>query len=345
MIPKRKYPADFEQLARVLCHETPDRPVLFEYFVNALLISFFNGRPFEAAETPEQKIRDIIGFFHKARYDYATIPSRYFGRFSFIPADHEKKATVSLNEGCVITDRQSFENYNWPNPEQGDFCLLDKMASELNDGMKFVISAPGGLLENVTSLVGFENLCFMLYEDEELSKAIFDAVGSRLLRFYEICSSVPAVGALIVNDDWGFKTQTMIPPEMLRELVFPWHKKIVEAIHQNRKFAILHSCGNLEAVMDDVVNELKYDAKHSFEDAIIPVEDFWKQWHGKIAVLGGIDVDFLTRSNPEDITIRCHKILENTGSHSFALGSGNSITGYIPIENYFAMIKTVTKTG
>jgi uroporphyrinogen decarboxylase len=343
MIPKRKYPADFEQLARVLRRETPDRPVLFEYFVNVGLISFFNGRPFEAAETPEDKIRDIIGFFHGAGYDYATIPSRYFGGFSFTTADHEKKATVSLNEGSVITDRQSFENYNWPNPEQGDFGLLDKMASELNDGMKFVISAPGGLLENVTSLVGFENLCFMLYENEELSKAIFDAVGSRLLRFYEICSSVPAVGALIVNDDWGFKTQTMIPPEMLRELVFPWHKKMVETIHQKGKFAILHSCGNLEAVMDDIVDELKYDAKHSFEDAIIPVEDFWQQWHKKIAVLGGIDVDFLARSNPELIKTRCQNLLENTGLKAWALGSGNSIPNFVPIENYMAMIETATE--
>jgi len=343
MISNRKYPADFEQLVRVFRRETPGRPVLFEYFVNAELISFFNDRRFELAVTPEEKIRDIIGFFHKAGYDYATIPSRYFGGFSFTTADHEKKATVSLNEGCVITDRQSFENYNWPNPEQGDFGLLVKMATELKDGMKFVVSAPGGLLENVTSLVGFENLCFMLYEDEELSKAIFDAVGSLLLKFYEKCSSVPAVGALIVNDDWGFKTQTMIPPEMLRELVFPWHRKMVESIHQNRKFAILHSCGNLEAVMDDIVDELKYDAKHSFEDTIIPVEDFWQQWHKKIAVLGGIDVDFLTRSNPETIGNRCRKLLETTGLQSFALGSGNSITGYIPVENYIAMIETATE--
>jgi uroporphyrinogen decarboxylase len=151
------------------------------------------------------------------------------------------------------------------------------------------------------------------------------------------------VGALIVNDDWGFKTQTMIPPEMLRELVFPWHKKMVEAIHQNKKFAILHSCGNLESVMDDIVTELRYDAKHSFEDAIVPVEDFWQQWHKKIAVLGGIDVDFLSRSNPETIGNRCRKLLETTGLQSYALGSGNSITGYIPVENYMAMIKTATE--
>jgi uroporphyrinogen decarboxylase len=118
---------------------------------------------------------------------------------------------------------------------------------------------------------------------------------------------------------------------------------MVEAIHKNQKFAILHSCGNLEAVMDIIVDELKYDAKHSFEDAIIPVEDFWQLWHGKIAVLGGIDVDFLARSTPELITKRCRKILELTELKAYAMGSGNSITGYIPIENYLAMINPVLK--
>jgi uroporphyrinogen decarboxylase len=95
--------------------------------------------------------------------------------------------------------------------------------------------------------------------------------------------------------------------------------------------------------MDDIVDELKYDAKHSFEDTIIPVEDFWQQWNKNIAVLGGIDVDFLARSNPEIIGNRCRKMLETTGLQSYALGSGNSITGYIPIENYLAMIDTATE--
>jgi uroporphyrinogen decarboxylase len=95
--------------------------------------------------------------------------------------------------------------------------------------------------------------------------------------------------------------------------------------------------------MDDIIDELKYDAKHSFEDTIIPVEDCWQKWHKKIAVLGGIDVDFLSRSNPETIGKRCKKMLETTGLQSYALGSGNSITGYIPIENYKAMIEIVSE--
>jgi uroporphyrinogen decarboxylase len=341
MIFERKYPADFTQLEKVLRRQKPDRPVLFEYFVNGELISYVNGESFAALDNRADQIRAIIRFFHKAGYDYATIPSRYFNAFSFENTDHEKKATVSLNEGSAITDRKSFDSYNWPNPEQGNFELLQDLVLELPEGMKFIVSAPGGVLENVIDLVGFERLCFMIFEDEELTKAIFNEVGARLLRFYEICSAIESVGALIVNDDWGFKTQTILSPDMLRQFVFPWHKKIVETIHQNGKYAILHSCGNLTEVMDIIVDELKYDAKHSFEDNILAVEQAWKLWHERIAILGGIDMDFLVRSEPEAIKKRCRNMLELTGSQAYALGSGNSIPTYVPIDNYLAMIDVI----
>lgn len=343
MIAPRKYIADFYQLEKVFCIQKPDRPVLFEYFMNGDLFSYINGSSFSALNNPMGQIEAIIKFFHKTGYDYATIPSRYFGAFSFETASHDKKSTVSLNQGSVITDRKSFDLYNWPNPEKGDFELLNQMSTYLIDGMKFIVPGPGGLLENVIDLVGFENLCFMMYEDEELVKKIFDEVGSRLLRFYEICSSLAPVGALIVNDDWGFKTQTMLSPDTLRQFVFPWHKKMVEAIHQNGKYAILHSCGNLADVMDNIVVNMEYDAKHSFEDNILPVEQAYELWHRRIAIMGGIDMDFLVRSNPETIKKRCRMMLEMTDSKAYALGSGNSIPTYVPIENYLAMIGVVNE--
>lgn len=343
MIKTRKYAADFHQLEKVLCRQKPDRPVLFEYFVNGELISYVNGQSFSAIDKPVDQIKSIIRFFHRSGYDYATIPARYFGAFSFETAVHGKKATVSLNEGSLIQDRKSFDLYDWPNPEIGNYDLLHQSANELMDGMKFIAAGPGGLLENVINLVGFERLCFMIYEDEELVKTIFDEVGSRLLRFYEIVSSISSVGALIVNDDWGFKTQTMLSPETLRQLVFPWHKKMVEAIHRNGKYAILHSCGNLANVMDDVIDEMRYDAKHSFEDLILPVERAWESYHQRIAILGGIDIDFLVRSGTDAIKSRSLNMLDISGSEGYALGSGNSIPTYVPIENYLAMIEAVNE--
>ena len=339
MIGSRKYIADFTQLEKVFLRQQPDQPVLFEYFVNGELISFVNREDFSSLSGREDQIKSIISFFHKTGYDYATIPSRYFEVPSFDTFSHERKETASQNEGFVITDQNSFEIYCWPDMEKGQYNILEKTAPSLVDGMKFIVSGPGGLLENVINLVGFENLCFMIYENEELVRLIVDQVGNRLLRFYELSSSVKSVGALIVNDDWGFKSQTMFSPDFLRQFIFPWHKRMVEAIHRNRKFAILHSCGNLSDVFGDIIDDMNFDAKHSFEDNILPVEQAYALYHDRIAILGGIDIDFLVRSNPVTIGDRCRKLLEFTGMRAYALGSGNSIPSYVPMENYFAMVK------
>jgi uroporphyrinogen decarboxylase len=337
----RKYPPDFNQLLKVLRRERPDRPVLFEYFTNNKLNAILAGRAGFEPVSQLDNFKLTIEAFTNAGYDYVTIPSRFYPSLKFETAVHSKKASISQNEGAIITNRETFESYHWPDPDNGDYSVFNKYAPLLPGNMKFVTPGPGGVLENAIDLVGFERLCYMIYEDESLAEAVFDAIGSRLLQFYRNCASAESVGALIINDDWGFKTQTIFDPENMRRFIFPWHKKIVEAIHQQGKPAILHSCGNIYRMLDEIIDDLAYDAKHSFEDVILPVEEAYLQWGDRIAILGGIDMDFLVRSTPEKIAGRARQLLQLTGSKGYALGSGNSIPEFIPVENYLAMISVI----
>jgi uroporphyrinogen decarboxylase len=125
----------------------------------------------------------------------------------------------------------------------------------------------------------------------------------------------------------------------MRRFVFPWHKRIVAAAHAAGRPAILHSCGNLSLVMDDVIDDMKFDGKHSYEDAIQPVEEAYEQYGRRIAVLGGIDVDFVCRAASEEIHRRSKAMLERSAKRGgYALGTGNSVPAYVPDEGYFAMI-------
>jgi uroporphyrinogen decarboxylase len=94
--------------------------------------------------------------------------------------------------------------------------------------------------------------------------------------------------------------------------------------------------------MDDIIDVIQYDAKHSFEDTILPVEQAYEKWKGRIAVLGGMDLDYIIRSNPEDVFKRALEMLQRTEQRGgYALGSGNSIPKYVPDESYLAMISAV----
>jgi len=318
---------------------------LFEFFLNGPFYEKLAGKKL-GKEGKDWKWGGanpvVIGAFKNAGYDYVTC---YGSDIAFDAGDIEKKETISLNAGNAIRDRESFKSYDWPDPDAFDYSRLSGAESLLPDGMKLIVFSPGGVLENVIFLVGFESLCMLLVDDPDLMKDIFDAVGQRLVRYYEICAAYDTVGALISNDDWGFKTGTMLSPADLRRLVFPWYKRIVEAIHAAGKPAILHSCGKLDEVMDDIIEDMKFDAKHSFEDAITPIEEAYERWGGRIAILGGIDLDFICGSSPEQIRERCKAMLAKTEKKGgYALGTGNSVPEYVPYENYLAMIKSVTET-
>ena len=95
--------------------------------------------------------------------------------------------------------------------------------------------------------------------------------------------------------------------------------------------------------MDDIIDDMRYDGKHSYEDTICPVEEMYERYHDRIAILGGIDLDFVCRSTPEAVHARAKAMLERSASRGgYALGSGNSIPAYVPDANYFAMTSAAT---
>jgi len=332
---------DFENFIRIINRESTDKRALFELFLNKTLYEKLAGRPMpdEGKSVTLEKLKFLIDAFKNAGYDYATT---FACNYQFQHDNHLVKQTISLNIGAVISDRRSFENYPWKDMVESEFSCLDEISDYLPGNMKLNIMSPGGVLENVIQLAGFDALCFMMYEDEQLFADLFDAVGKRLLEYYEIAARYDSVGILTVNDDWGFKTQTFFSVETMRKYVFPWHKKIVEAIHKQGKPALLHSCGNLAAVMDDIIDDMRFDAKHSFEDSIITIEDAYSLWGDRICLLGGIDVNFLISKPVEEIKKRCKAILSATCEKGgYMLGSGNSIPDYIPQEKYFAMISCI----
>ena len=334
---ENKREPDFGNMLKILRREKPDRPALFELFLNEGLYSNLAGANLADAKNDFERYSIIIEAFMNAGYDYATV---YGSKMAFETGRQQSAGakTVSLNEGSVIHDLQSFKEYPWPDPDAYDYSCLENLAASLPRGMKLMVMGPGGVLENAIALAGYEQLCYMIADDPGLVEAIFEQVGSRLVRYYEICSSFDTVGMVMSNDDWGFKGQTMLSVEDMRRYVFPWHKKIAETIHKAGKPALLHSCGNLTQVMDDIINDMKYDAKHSFEDNIMPVEEAYERWGSRIAILGGIDVDFICRSAPEEVFERSRAMLKRAEERGgYALGSGNSIPYYVPVENYFAM--------
>lgn len=335
---------DFRNFELMLQKKPAPRPVMFDFIIGEEKEKMLIGDT-RRTDTEFWRVVSNVKAFEAAGFDHASIVVRGL-TFPRKTEDHPGVQTKSLNGGATIVDWKSFSEYPWPEISACDFSILAEAGKHLAPGVKFIPFSLDGILENTIGIMGYENLCLALYDDPELVEAVFQNVGRRIDQYFTECLKHPEVGAILCNDDWGFNTQTMIAPDLLRKHVFPWYRKIVEKAHACGKYAILHSCGCFRDILEDIVADMKFDGRHSYEDKIMGVEDAYELLHPRLAVLGGMDVDFLARSTPAAVRERVKKMLERTASRGgYALGSGNSIPDYIPNENYAALLEAAYEAG
>jgi uroporphyrinogen decarboxylase len=196
-----------------------------------------------------------------------------------------------------------------------------------------------GIFEHLSFIMSLEGLSMALYDAPDLVQAITDKIGSLLVKFYEHLLDLDHLIAIFPGDDMGFRTGTLIKPDALRKYCLPWHKRFAAMTHARDLPYFLHSCGNLSTIMEDLITDIKIDGKHSYEDAIIPVQDFQMKYGNRIAILGGIDLNILAAGTPEDVRKHARFLMETCGARGrYAIGSGNSIPSYVPVQNYLAMV-------
>jgi uroporphyrinogen decarboxylase len=238
-----------------------------------------------------------------------------------------------------ITTWEEFEAYPWPDTESAGTTALEWYEENLPDDMCVLGGLTGHFAENLSWLMGYETLCYSLYDQPDLVQAITD-------RCFEIDVSVTRqlmeferVKMVWGSDDMGFRTGTLISPEDLRSLVLPGHKALAQITHDAGRLYLLHSCGNLAEIMDDLIDDVQIDAKHSFEDTIVDIREAKGLWGDRVALLGGIDMDFMCRADESAIRQRVFDTLnECMPGGGYCLGTGNTVANYIPLDNYIAML-------
>ena len=238
-----------------------------------------------------------------------------------------------------ITSWDEFEAYPWPDVANIDTRALEWYEENLPDDMCVLARGAGNLCEYLTWLMGYETLCYALYDRRDL----VEAIAKRLLekdravvrRFLEF----DRVKIVWASDDMGFRSATLISPDDMREFVLAGHRELAEISHVAGRPYILHSCGNVNEIMDELRENVKIDGKHSFEDTIEDVRELKGGYGSRIALLGGIDVDFLCRASEPDVRRRVRETLVTCHpGGGYCVGSVNSVANYVPVDNYLAMV-------
>lgn len=331
----------------------PDIVPLYEHFVDDPIIEKIMGCDFSKIDPSTRSgqmavWQERIAFYQQMGYGYVPLElgPLFAPRDNLITSDtalYSRGDRGWVNEhGGMITGMADLENpAYWPHGDAAfDYATFEAIAALVPDGMKIIGGASGGPFEHASFLMGLEPLSVAMYDDPPFVKRYFEQIGQTLVEIAARLVRLDKLGIYRFGDDMGYKTATMLSPKQLRQYVLPWSKQVIEVVHRAGKPFILHSCGNLEKIMDDLIDDVRIDAKHSFEDVIMPVSEVKRRWGDRVAILGGVDVDFLCRSAPAEIMERTKRVMDACSrGGGYAIGSGNTIANYVPVENYLAMLK------
>lgn len=358
--------ADFEYLRKVLMRETTEGPVpIIELVVDVEIMSEASGVDFpveglhqllamdreptqESIELGVRLIELSVAFCETVGYDYATMtPLIPIRRTPLQPKENPqqdgKVRTWQNEHQGLIMNRDDFDAFEWPGVDSINMMPIEYCATKMPEGMKVMVFI-FGIFEDLKTLMGFEQMAIKSIEEPQLCDDILERLTVLEEAAVEKAAAHPAVGAIFYAEDLGFNTATMLSPGWMREHLVPRHKRLADACHRYNKPFLLHSCGHVDAIMEAEIEVVGIDGRHSFQDNIEPVEDVYGKYGDRISILGGIDVDLLARGTTDQVRERTRQVLGACApGGGFCMGSGNSVTNFCKIENYYTMLDETRK--
>ena len=335
---------DYHNLVDAARNRKPARVPLYDHVVSPVVIEALTGRPFAhlLERDPEKYFAEFCDFFLKSGYD--AVPYE-FCITDILPLG----GALAHPRPGAVQDREAFLAYPWAEvPElykRAAAPRLDALRKVMPEGMKAYGGVGNGVFEIAQDLCGYESLCILSFEDPDTYAELFVKIGDLMCEiwrwFLEEYADLFCV--MRFGDDLGYKSNTMLAHEDIRTHIIPQYRRIIDLVHGAGKPFLLHSCGNIFEVMEDLI-AAGIDAKHSNEDQIADFRVWVERYGSRIGNFGGIDTDHLVRMTDAQLQAHVEALYRDCAQGpGIAIGSGNSIPDYVDPHKYQLMTETVRR--
>ena len=195
-------------------------------------------------------------------------------------------------------------------------------------------------------LVGMDRLLELFYDDPEFVHELFERVTSAN---EQVIRGAVRAGAEVIclGDDYASNLGPLFSPAMFRELVLPYLKRVIDAIHEEGAFAIKHTDGNIWPLLEDIVaagadglNPIEPTAGMDLAEVKAAVGD-------RVCLVGNIDCGALLSEGTTEEVERAVREAIRVGAPGgrYMLSSSNSIHASVRPENFRTMIETTLRWG
>lgn len=340
-----------ERIYRALCLEEPDRVPRGELDIHLELVSSILGTPATDWFEAQIRIRDLLGI------DLVNVGLEGGPRVELIGKTDKGyqisrdwlgnewvesgKTRQNLKYGLATVE--AMKRFEMPDIAQYRTSTIERWSKHTSF---CVFTQVGGVLDSVYPLTGLENYIRALYQHPETLKHVIEEVyrfNLKVIKMYAEAGS----HVILIGDDLSYDSGPFIPPNRMKEFVFPYLAGEVSEAHRLGLPAILHCDGNVTPLMGDIVGA-GFDGLHSLQpNAGVDIVEIKGLWGDHLCLMGNLDLDYLlTLGMPEEVEAEVKRLMREVApGGGYILSTTNVLTRYTPPENALAMYGAARKSG
>lgn len=336
----------YERAVATLEGEIPDRVPTFELLVDQSVIERVTGK------------NDYMDFYEAVGLDFVLTgtPSKlyeekpidatrgiYVNEWGIVRQYGEE--TVSIPVGGPIKEPKDINSYRPPDPfSPKRYEQLQTLLRRFK-GKKLVGMHLHDALNYPYYLRGMENFCMDTIEHPELVERLVRISVDHNIAIAERAIDLGA-DFIILGDDYGSTATTLLSPQTFRQFIIPGLREVVGAVKTKGAYCFKHCCGNINAILSDIVNT-GINALHPFDAAAGMDILAAKHHYPHLTVMGGVNCAHpLTDYPVAQLVQEVRETLERMmPGGRYVLASSNSLHHRVKVENVLAMWETVQKYG
>jgi Uroporphyrinogen-III decarboxylase len=337
-----------ERFFRTIERESVDRPATWigEPVSDAIpgLLAHFGAANFLDMK---QKLGDDV---YHVNIPYSSPTSNHVAAaFDFKKAgtqDYEHRTLTAPGFFEDFEDPERVDEFDWPDPAKyisPELCRA--VVEEQPKDAAVMVLAWSAHFQDACAAFGMETALVKMMTEPQMFKAVID----RILEFYLKANEIfyeatrGRLDAVLIGNDFGSQAGLMLSPELIRDLVFPGTKKLIDQAHSYGLKVVHHSCGSIYEIIGDLV-ELGADAIHPIQALARNMEaDRLKRNFGSVASFcGGVDAqNLLVQGTRQKVTAEVERLLGIFPTGLVVSPSHEAILPDIPPTNVAAIFETV----
>jgi hypothetical protein len=342
-----------DRVRAVINGEIPDRAPLFDLLRNDAVIKHFSGHTLTVENGPE-----VVYQAYEPAIDATRPGVRKPGR----------EETVTLENG---REQRHFRWTTWTErtryPDTDTYAAIKRKELEASDpgewradrqqrmedalsrigeerrklGEVFFmpgIAGPG--LMGIIGEVGLEQFSYCFVDHPDIIIELLERNTVRAVTLAEHYPEDHGIEGGFLGDDIAFNSGPFLSPGWMKEHYFPRLARIVTAWHGKGIKILFHSDGDLNPILDDLV-EAGIDGVNPIEVlAGMDVRTIHRR-HPHLFMAGGIDVSqLLPFGTPAQVKDVVRKAIDDAGGR-IMIGSSTELNNHVPLANFLAMRKAV----